>query len=330
MVRAAVCGTEGRQFESVPVYQKMNKEIEENFLKFGFSKLETPSFEISENIGKFLPDEDRPSSGVFGFQEENNSWISLRYDLTAPLARYVSQNYLNISNPFKRYQIGNVWRNEKPGPGRFREFTQADCDIVGSSNPLADAEMCNLLADTLYFCGLEKNQYQIKLSNRKLIQGLIENLKISESKQQLTVLRAIDKLDRVGTDGVKQLLTTGREDKSGDKTIGANLSDNQAEAIVSFINMKSLDEIRSAIPNKLVEDGVDELNKVLDGISYSSNFDQIIFSPEVIRGLEYYDGPIFEANLTFKVKNQKNQEVEFGSVGGGGRYNSLVSRFKKV
>ena len=358
MVRAAVCGTEGRQFESVPVYQKMNKEkklsantpsgfvdrygkelalkenliakIEENFLKFGFSKLETPSFEISENIGKFLPDEDRPSSGVFGFQEENNSWISLRYDLTAPLARYVSQNYLNISNPFKRYQIGNVWRNEKPGPGRFREFTQADCDIVGSNNPLADAEMCNLLADTLYFCGLEKNQYQIKLSNRKLIQGLIENLKISESKQQLTVLRAIDKLDRVGTDGVKQLLTTGREDKSGDKTIGANLSDNQAEEIVSFINMKSLDEIKSAIPNKLVEDGVDELNKVLDGINYSSNFDQIIFSPEVIRGLEYYDGPIFEANLTFKVKNQKNQEVEFGSVGGGGRYNSLVSRFKKV
>ena len=183
MVRAAVCGTEGRQFESVPVYQKMNKEkklsantpsgfvdrygkelalkenliakIEENFLKFGFSKLETPSFEISENIGKFLPDEDRPSSGVFGFQEENDSWISLRYDLTAPLARYVSQNYLNISNPFKRYQIGNVWRNEKPGPGRFREFTQADCDIVGSNNPLADAEMCNLLADTLNFCGLE-------------------------------------------------------------------------------------------------------------------------------------------------------------------------------
>ena len=190
--------------------------------------------------------------------------------------------------------------------------------------------MCNLLADTLYFCGLEKNQYQIKLSNRKLIQGLIENLKISESKQQLTVLRAIDKLDRVGTDGVKQLLTTGREDKSGDKTIGANLSHSQAEEIVSFINMKSLDEIKSAIPNKLIEDGVDELNKVLDGLNYSSNFDQIIFSPEVIRGLEYYDGPIFEANLTFKVKNQKNQEVEFGSVGGGGRYNSLVSRFKKV
>ena len=155
-----------RYGKELALKENLIAKIEKNFLKFGFSKLETPSFEISENIGKFLPDEDRPSSGVFGFQEENNSWISLRYDLTAPLARYVSQNYLNISNPFKRYQIGNVWRNEKPGPGRFREFTQADCDIVGSNNPLADAEMCNLLADTLYFCGLEKNEYQIKLSNR--------------------------------------------------------------------------------------------------------------------------------------------------------------------
>ena len=358
MVRAAVCGTEGRQFESVPVYQKMNKEkklsanapagfvdrygkelatkeklisiIKKNFEKFGFSQLETPSFEISENIGKFLPDEDRPSAGVFGFQEENNSWISLRYDLTAPLARYVSENYLNISNPFKRYQIGAVWRNEKPGPGRFREFTQADCDIVGSNNPLADAEMCNLLSDTLINCGLDKNDFEIKISNRKLIQGLIKKLKITDSRQQITVLRAIDKLDRVGEDGVKQLLTTGRKDKSGDETKGAELSNDQAEQILNFIKIKSLDEVQSIIKDDLIDEGINELKQVFEGLSYTENFNQVKFTPEVIRGLEYYDGPIFEANLTFKVKNQKDQNVEFGSVGGGGRYNSLVSRFKKV
>ena len=358
MVRAAVCGTEGRQFESVPVYQKMDKEkkllaippvgfvdrygkeiatkekliaiIKKNFEKFGFSQLETPSFEISENIGKFLPDVDRPMSGVFGFQEENKNWISLRYDLTAPLARYVSQNYLNISNPFKRYQVGTVWRNEKPGPGRFREFTQADCDIIGSNNLLADAEMCNLLADTLKNCGLDEKDYEIKISNRKLIQGLISKLKISDYKQQLIVLRSIDKYDKVKSVGLKDLLTKGRKDKSGDFTKGANLTNDQADEILGFLKIKKLNELKTFAKDKLINIGIDELNQVIDGLSYGDYFKQVKFSPEVCRGLEYYDGPIFEANLNFKIKNQKNEEIEFGAVGGGGRYNSLVSRFKKV
>jgi len=190
--------------------------------------------------------------------------------------------------------------------------------------------MCNLLSDTLINCGLDKNDFEIKISNRKLIQGLIKKLKITDSRQQITVLRAIDKLDRVGEDGVKQLLTTGRKDKSGDETKGAELSNDQAEQILNFIKIKSLDEVQSIIKDDLIDEGINELKQVFEGLSYTENFNQVKFTPEVIRGLEYYDGPIFEANLTFKVKNQKDQNVEFGSVGGGGRYNSLVSRFKKV
>ena len=159
MVRALVCGTRGRWFESTLLYQKMTKaknnkpskelpigfvdrqeeellvrdfiisNIKEVMIKYCFQYLETPSFEYSDSIGKFLPDKERPDEGVFSFRDENK-WLSLRYDLTAPLARYVAKNFLEIPKPFKRYQLGTVWRNEKPGPGRFREFLQFDADFV--------------------------------------------------------------------------------------------------------------------------------------------------------------------------------------------------------
>ena len=262
-------GFTDRSGKELAIKDKLIGVIKQNFERFGFSQLETPSFEILENIGKFLPDEDRPMSGVFGFQEVNNDWISLRYDLTAPLARYVSKNSNEISNPFKRYQIGTVWRNEKPGPGRFREFTQIDADIVGSKNNLADAEMCSLISDTLIKCGLEKKDFVINLSNRKLIQGLINQLKINSAKQKLTVIRAIDKLDRIGISGVEQLLKKGRKDQSGDFTKGADLSDIQTSEVINFLKLKDISDIKNVLTDKLATEGINEIQKILEGIKYS-------------------------------------------------------------
>ena len=313
--------------------------IKRNFQLYGFEPLETPGFEISENIGKFLPDEDRPMSGVFGFKDERD-WISLRYDLTAPLARYVAENFDSLSKPFKRYQAGTVWRNEKPGPGRFREFTQIDADIVGTKNVSADAEMCVLLADTLNKCGLDKNEYVIKVSNRKLIQGVLEDCKITNESKKIAVIRAADKLYRLGIEGVKELLGKGRKDKSGDFTKGAGLTDNQIMGIINFLKIDEISKpanvaeklasvIEALSPSLTYKEGMNELNQIFELTKLSKFSDQIIFSPSVVRGIEYYTGTIFEANLLFKVRNKKGEQVEFGSVGGGGRYDDLVSRFTK-
>ena len=300
--------------------------IKRNFQLYGFEALETPGFEISENIGKFLSDEDRPMSGVFGFKDEQN-WISLRYDLTAPLARYVSENFDNLSKPFKRYQVGSVWRNEKPGPGRYREFTQIDADVVGTKNVSADADMCVLLADTLNKCGLNKGEYLIKVSNRKLIQGLLEELKITNDSKKLTVIRATDKIDRVGILGVKALLGKGRKDKSGDFTKGAGLNENQSEEIINFLKIDSFSKLENLSSNSFFKEGLRELNEIFELTKLSEFSDRIVFSPSIVRGIEYYTGAVFEANLLFKVKNKKGEKVEFGSVGGGGRYDDLVARF---
>ena len=300
--------------------------IKRNFQLYGFEPLETPGFELSENIGKFLPDEDRPMSGVFCFKDEKD-WISLRYDLTAPLARYVSENFDSLSKPFKRYQVGTVWRNEKPGPGRFREFTQIDADIVGAKNPLADAEMCILLADTLNKCGLNKDEYLIKVSNRKLIEGLLEELKITKNSKKLTVIRTADKLDRVGIKGVEALLRKGRKDKSGDFTKGAELSEKQIKRIIDFLKIADMGQTLVFSKNDKFQTAAIEINAIISRVQATQFSDQIKFSPSVVRGIEYYTGAIFEANLLFKVKNNKGEEIEFGSVGGGGRYDNLIERF---
>jgi histidyl-tRNA synthetase len=285
--------------------------IKEVMIKYGFQYLETPSFEYSDSIGKFLPDKDRPDEGVFSFQDENK-WMSLRYDLTAPLARYVAKNYLEIPKPFKRYQLGTVWRNEKPGPGRFREFLQFDADFVGTKSLQADAELCILISEILEKCGLSKEDYTVKISSRKITENLFKKIKIDNSNQRLTMLRALDKIDRLGWDEVKQLLGKGRKDKSGDFTKGANLSSSNIEIIEK--------ELKKNIPdtNDLLE--IFKLFKDYDFINYE-------FDPSIIRGLEYYTGPIFEVNLKFDVKNNKGQVIQFGSIGGGGRYDNLVNNF---
>ena len=300
-----------RQEKELLVRDFIISNIKEVMIKYGFQYLETPSFEYSESIGKFLPDKDRPDEGVFSFQDENK-WLSLRYDLTAPLARYVAKNYLEIQKPFKRYQLGTVWRNEKPGPGRFREFLQFDADFVGTKSLQADAELCVMISEILEKCGLNKEEYIVKISSRKITEELFKRINIVNNEQKLTTLRALDKLDRLGWEGVNQLLGDGRKDKSGDFTKGANLSSSNIEAIENELKKKSPE--------------TEDLQEIIK-LFKDYNFNNFEFDPSIIRGLEYYTGPIFEVNLKFDVKNNKGQIIQFGSIGGGGRYDNLVNNF---
>jgi len=300
-----------RQEKELLVRDFIISNIKDIMIKYGFQYLETPSFEYSESIGKFLPDKDRPDQGVFSFQDEKK-WLSLRYDLTAPLARYVAKNYLEIPKPFKRYQLGTVWRNEKPGPGRFREFLQFDADFVGTNSLQADAELCIMISEILEKCGVSKEEYIVKISSRKITEELFKKININNNEQKLTALRALDKIDRLSWEGVKQLLGEGRKDKSGDFTKGANLSSSNIEAIEKELKKKSpeTEDLKEIL--KLFED---------------YNFKNFEFDSSIIRGLEYYTGPIFEVNLKFDVKNNKGQIIQFGSIGGGGRYDNLVNNF---
>jgi len=300
-----------RQEKELLVRDFIISNIKKVMIKYGFQYLETPSFEYTDSIGKFLPDKDRPDEGVFSFQDEKN-WLSLRYDLTAPLARYIAKNYLEITKPFKRYQLGTVWRNEKPGPGRFREFLQFDADFVGTKSLQADAELCVLISEILENCGLNKKEYIIKISSRKITEDLFKKINLKNNEQKLITLRALDKIDRLGWNGVKQLLGEGRKDKSGDFTKGANLS------------LKNIDIIEKELNRKSPE--TEDLKEIIKIFS-DYNFSNFEFDPSVIRGLEYYTGPIFEVNLKFDVKNDKGKIIQFGSIGGGGRYDNLVSNF---
>jgi histidyl-tRNA synthetase len=315
--------------------------------RYGFEALETPAIEYTDALGKFLPDQDRPNEGVFSFQDEDEQWMSLRYDLTAPLARYVAQNYQMLPKPFRRYAFGNVYRNEKPGPGRFRQFMQFDADTVGADSVAADAEMCMLAADTLEALGVKRGDYVIKVNNRKVLDGLMEANGLSGSdtaQRRLVVLRAIDKIDRLGGEGVAQLLGKGRKDESGDFTPGAGLSDSAVNNILAFTgwvagaNGAANSATSSAVALSNFEgrmkgstvggQGIaelSELSRLCEAAGYGA--DRIRIDPSCVRGLEYYTGPVFEAELTFEVKGDDGKPVRFGSVGGGGRYDDLVARF---
>tara|TARA_Y100001960_G_scaffold80974_1_gene86370 strand:+ start:21 stop:1355 length:1335 start_codon:yes stop_codon:yes gene_type:complete len=304
-------GFEDREEKELLIRDFVISNIKEVMIKYGFQYLETPSFEYTESIGKFLPDKERPGEGVFSFKDENK-WLSLRYDLTAPLARYVAKNFNEIPKPFKRYQLGTVWRNEKPGPGRYREFLQFDADYVGTNNLQADAELCVLISEILERCGLDKADYTVKISSRKFTDNLFEKLNIKSKEKISIVLRALDKIDRLGWNEAQKLLGEGRKDKSGDYTEGANLKKDQIEIIENALKNDQPD----------TED-VLEIIKIFEAY----NFKNYKFDPSVIRGLEYYTGAIFEVNLNFEVKNSKGQTIQFGSIGGGGRYDNLVSNF---
>ena len=316
--------------------------IGETYALYGFEPLETPAFEYSDVLGKFLPDQERPNAGVFSFEDEDDQWLSLRYDLTAPLARFVAQNYDRLPKPFRRFQSGQVWRNEKPGPGRYRQFMQFDADTVGTTSVAADAELCMLAAESLERCGISTGAYTIRVNNRKLLDGILETIGVvagSESydNQRLTILRAVDKLDRLGEEGVRHLLGDGRKDESGDYTKGAGLGPQQIDAVMAYVtSARSNDNLLSTLgslvkDSEIGEQGVRELEQI-ETLVRSAGFSdkQIAIDPSVVRGLDYYTGPVFEAELMMETTNEKGQPVSFGSVGGGGRYDGLVARFKGV
>ena len=325
-------GFEDRWNKKLLLKKKLLKAIESNFVKFGFDPLETPSFEVSENIGSFLAEDDsNPMSDVFSFDDGDKN-ITLRYDLSSPLARFVAQNNQELPSVYKRYAIQNVFRNEKAGNARYREFTQADCDIVGNVNPAqANAELCNLIASTLIECGFKKDQFVINVSNRKIVQGLIEELKISNDKQ-IKVMRAIDKLDKpgFGLKGVEDLLKKERKDKSGAITKGANLKDDQVSQIIDFLKIKDLKDLKKNFNNPLTQEGIKDIEDLFEILKYGDFSNQVSTNFTIVRGLAYYDGFCVETNLNFKVTNNKNKEVDIGSVCSGGQYNKLISRFKGV
>jgi histidyl-tRNA synthetase len=356
----------------------MVEKIREVYERYGFEPVETPAMEFTDALGKFLPDQDRPNEGVFSFQDDDEQWISLRYDLTAPLARYVAERYgtENLVLPYRSYRQGWVFRNEKPGPGRFRQFMQFDADTVGSGSPAADAEMCMMAADAIEELGIPRGNYIVKINNRKILDGLLESLGLggdANASRRLTVLRAIDKLDRLGPEGVRQLLGEGRKDESGDFTKGAGLSTFQMDILerlwspvevpgFQFVsiagsgtfalnrandagvssdmeqvgpftyidNGKTLESWAAAFSQSPVSlEAILELKEITE-ICEAAGFGtkRIRVDSSVVRGLEYYTGPVFEVELTLETRDEKGRSVRFGSVGGGGRYDGLVSRFR--
>ncbi|MFC7051965.1 histidine--tRNA ligase [Hansschlegelia quercus] len=351
----------------------MTDKIRETYELWGFEALETPFFEYTDALGKFLPDQDRPNAGVFSLKDDDDQWMSLRYDLTAPLARHVAENFQKLAKPYRSYRFGPVFRNEKPGPGRFRQFLQFDADIVGAASVSADAEMCMMMADTLDALGL-RGKYVIKVNNRKILDGVMEAIGLGGEEnagRRLTVLRAIDKLDRLGAEGVRALLGQGRKDDSGDFTKGAGLTPDSIDTVLSFLLVQSgaltpLQDVTNMAPaqrsegdvmtfktpegspsyfvesnqgivdslrvlfadNPTSREGIDELAQIA-ALAEASGYkrDRVRLDPSVVRGLEYYTGPVFEAELTFTVHDDEGRPIQFGSVGGGGRYDGLVGRF---
>ena len=302
---------------------------------YGFEPLDTSAFEYADALGKFLPDADRPNEGVFALQDDDEQWMALRYDLTAPLARFAAQNWESLPKPFRRYATGTVWRNEKPGPGRYREFIQCDADTVGSARPEADAEIIAMAVEGLEAAGLPRGTATVKINNRKLLNGLLAAAGVSDPGQKLGVLRAVDKLDRLGPDGVRLLLGPGRKDESGAFTKGAGLNAKAAEAVLAFTaagsgdRASTLDNIAKVIGGSEEGDaGLEELGRIaqaLKGLGVGE--DQALFDPSIVRGLEYYTGPVFEAELLLETTDEKGERIRFGSIGGGGRYDDLVARF---
>jgi histidyl-tRNA synthetase len=384
-------GFADRSGAEIAATRRMLEVIRAVYERYGFEPLETPAIEYTDALGKFLPDQDRPNEGVFSFQDDDEQWLSLRYDLTAPLARYVAENFDQLPKPYRSYREGWVFRNEKPGPGRYRQFMQFDADTVGSASMAADAEMCMMAADTMEALGIPRGSYVVKVNNRKVLDGVLESIGLgseSNAGKRLTVLRAMDKLDRLGSGGVRSLLGRGRLDESGDFTKGAGLSEEQIQTLLGFtapldqlfdyasdrgVDLKKVvvtgpqpmdeggaiaDDVKIPInftDDDLVEQrstfidnyeilerwralvggsavgraGIEELariNAFVRACGYGSRRFQI--SSSVVRGLEYYTGPVYELELTFPIEGEGGKSVRFGSVGGGGRYDGLIARFR--
>jgi len=332
-------GLADRDAAELAATTKMLETIRSVYELYGFEALETPAIEYADALGKFLPDQDRPNEGVFSFQDDDDQWLSLRYDLTAPLARYVAQNFDALPKPYRSYRFGHVYRNEKPGPGRFRQFMQFDADTIGSASPAADAELCMMAADTMERLGIKRGDYVVKINSRKVLDGVMQAVGLdgdANALRRLIVLRAIDKLDRLGAEGVKLLLGQGRKDESGDFTRGAGLDSEAIDTILAFSAGAQCTEGKARFDlfgllgkSDVGAAGAEELMEIEDlARDAGYGYDRIRIDPSVVRGLEYYTGPVFETELTFETRDEKGNPVRFGSVGGGGRYDGLVGRFR--
>jgi histidyl-tRNA synthetase len=360
-------GLVDRSASDIAATRAMLETIRAVYELYGFEPVETPAIEYTDALGKFLPDQDRPNEGVFSFQDDDEQWLSLRYDLTAPLARYVAENYDALPKPYRSYREGWVFRNEKPGPGRFRQFMQFDADTVGSASMAADAEICMMAADTMEALGIPRGSYVVKVNNRKVLDGVLEGIGLggeANAGRRLTVLRAIDKMDKFPKAEIQKLLGAGRwdggEEGKGDFTKGAGLNIDQIEVVLAMSNSLSAvaadpneEEMRrretlsgdnragifawslpfhpahNVFQNELFLKGNEELRDIQHlcvRSGYLSN--RIRIDASVVRGLEYYTGPVYEVELLLETKDEKGRPVRFGSVGGGGRYDGLVSRFR--
>ncbi|CTQ49590.1 histidine--tRNA ligase [Jannaschia donghaensis] len=367
----------------------MLDKIAEVYHLYGFEALESSAVETVESLGSFLPDVDRPNAGVFAWQEGNapdGDWMALRYDLTAPLARVYAQHRNDLPTPYRRYAMGPVWRNEKPGPGRFRQFYQCDADTVGTSSTsyAADAEVCAMLGHALEAVGITSDNYVIQLNDRRLLSAILDIAEVpTEGDARGIVLRAIDKIDRLQEHGVRDLLGEGRKDDSGDYTKGAGLSASQINIVMGLVlandrleerlarrgsrardeaqtdEMDALDAARYSIRSEtkhrwpdygngrrlwnfeMIEylrelyfesddgkRGVEALAEMVEILTaLGRNDHRLRVNPSVVRGLGYYTGPVYEAELTFEIEDDKGRPRQFGSVAGGGRYDDLVTRF---
>src|SRR3954465_5567073 len=324
-------GLADRGAAEIAATRRMLETIREVFERYGFEPVETPAFEYTDALGKFLPDQDRPNAGVFSFQDDDEQWLSLRYDLTAPLARHFAENFNDLAKPYRSYRAGYVFRNEKPGPGRFRQFMQFDADTVGSGSPAADAEMCMMAADTMEALGIARGQYVVKVNNRKVLDGVREAIGIDDDGRWLSVMRAIDKLDRLGVAGVQRLRGDGRKGGAGDFTKGAGLSADDIALVLGAIETDAKAEQLDArlLASEIGRQGraeLDDISRLVTASGYGA--DRIKIDPSVVRGLEYYTGPVYEVELLLDTKDEKGRPVRFGSVGGGGRYDGLVARFR--
>ena len=334
-----------RDARDIAAAEAMMAKIRGVYELYGFEAVETPFLEYTDALGKFLPDQDRPNEGVFSFRDDDEQWLSLRYDLTAPLARYVAENYEKLPKPYRSYRAGWVFRNEKPGPGRFRQFMQFDADTVGASSVAADAEICMMAADCMEALGIARGQYVIKVNNRKVLDGVMEAIGLGgpeNAGRRLTVLRAIDKRDRLGADGVRALLGAGRKDESGDFTKGSGLNADQIQRVLQRVQTDltgdgaalALQGVVGDVGQSPDGDAVEtegfaelvQIQKLVREAGYGP--DRIRIDGSVVRGLEYYTGPVFEAELTFEMPDENGRPIRFGSVGGGGRYDGLVARFR--
>ena len=328
-------GFQDRRADALAAERRILDAVSRVYESYGFEHLDTGAFEYADALGKFLPDADRPNEGVFALQDDDEQWMALRYDLTAPLARFAAEHWDSLAKPFRRYAYGPVWRNEKPGPGRYRQFLQCDADTVGSDRPEADAEIIAMAVEGYAAAGLPRSAYALRINNRKLLNGLLTAAGVGETGQKLAVLRAVDKLDRLGASGVTALLGAGRKDESGAFTKGAGLASAAIDSVLAFVQAgrdsraATIDRLSNVIGGSAEGDeGLAELSRISEALTRMGvGEDQALFDPSIVRGLEYYTGAVFEADIALETVGERGEAVRFGSIGGGGRYDDLVARF---